>query len=55
MRLDRPEEIVDVLLANVFDPEVVDNEGELDWSRDVFPQSGSMWYLIVPVWFESLF
>ena len=55
VRLDRPEEMVNVLPAHIFDPEVVNDEGKLDWPRDVFPQPWRVWDFIVPMRFEPLF
>ena len=42
-----------MLLANVLNPEVVDDEGERDWSSFVRPKSWGGLALGVPVFLES--
>ena len=49
------EEVVDVLLANVFDTKIIDNQVGLDGVHDMFPQARSMLDFVVSVGLELHF
>ena len=44
-----------MLLANVLNPEVVDDEGETDWAGFVRPQAWCGFALVVAVLLKALF
>ena len=52
---DGVDKVLSVLLADVFDPEVVNNERELDWTPLVEPQSRDELALVVPPPVQAFF
>ena len=49
------EQMLEMFVANIFYPEVVNREIKPDGARDVCKQTGSVWLFEVTVWFQAGF